>query len=398
MFDDGLLVRGSNESVEQLAAALAAGPGRARPSRAQATDVVGLLGAVGGIAGTSGTYFKLSADSMEALKAANGGKVPTGWLSAVLRRDGGDILKHLDIKKVKINPEQALALQTAAIAMALRSAIADVLEAVERVEGKVDDVARLVRAERLGHVLGDRRSLSSLVERVQRSGSISDTDWSSVAAMGPATVRDIEALRAHIRSSIDAEVKASTGSRLDAAETLLDDARVRDSLEMLLVAEENHHLWQLLRLAQVRRHEPHQFAATLEHARESIAIDTAADQAIVNLLRSVLGRLAEPSGTEGWALLSRGRLRDKVGELTDTLQWFTDQRLLELETVPATNWPGFKDSTRHVARTAVAGAGALAGAARDATRRRPVGPADATDTAQLPPSGTAPAELGQSDD
>lgn len=397
VFDDGVLVRGSTGAVDQLAAALAAGPGGVRRAPQQAFDVLGMLGAVGGVAGTSGTYFKLSAEAMAALKAANGGKIPTGVISAVLRGEGGSILKHLDLKKVKVSPEQALGLQAMAIGMALRSAIAEVLEAVERVEGKVDDVVRLVRAERLGHVLGDRRTLSSLVERVQVTGSISDTDWSSVAAMGPAVVRDIEALRAHIRSSIEAEIKTSTGSRLDAAETLLDKARVRDSLELLLVAEENHHLWQLLRLAEVRQHEPRHFAATLEHAREALALDTSTDQALVTSLRTVLGKLVEPSGIEGLALLNRGKLRDRVDELTDTLAWFTDQRLLEFEAVPATDWPGFKDSTRHVARTAVAGAGALAGAARDVARRRPAQGTEADELpveTALPPSG----ELGPSAD
>ena len=397
LFDDGLIAVGTDDAVDRLAVALERGPGRVRPTRSQATDILGVVGTVGGIAGTSGTYFKLSAESLKALKAANGGQIPTGWISGVVRGDGAKILQHLDLKKVHFGPDQALALQTAAIGMALRSAIAEVLDAVERVEGKVDEVTRLIRAERLGHVLGDRRTLTSLVERVRTSGTISETDWSSVAAMGPAIVRDIEALRSHIRSSIDAEIKTSTGSRLDVAELLLDEARVRESLELLIVAEENHNLWQLLRVAQVREHERQHLAQTIEHARQAIAVDTAADQALVTSLHEVLGQLAETSGTEGLALLNRGRLRDRIVELTSALEWFSDQRLLELEAVPASEWPGFKDSARHVARRAATTASELADVAREVSRRRPTSTHHGDESVRPAPTDLPSGEFGGAD-
>ncbi len=371
LFDGGMLVRGPSDAVELIAAELESGPGRVRRPPQSVFDGMGAIAGLGGIAGTHGTYFKMSAESLKAVRDANGGKLPTGWIKRVARGDGGSILKHLDIKKVKVNPQQALSLQTAAVGMALRTAIAEVLDAVERVEGKVDEVVRLVRAERLGNALGDRRTLSSLVERVQASGTISETDWSSVASMGPAIVRDIEALRSHVRLSIDQEVKRSTGSRLDAAESMLDGSRVRESLELLLVAEENHNLWQLLRIAHVRQTERSHLAATLEHARAAIALDDTADQALVVSLGSMLSTLLEPGGTEGIALLQAPKLRTKADELADALGWFADQRLLERNAVPAVEWPGFKDSVHHVRRRAVAGAGEAVDLVREVIRRTP---------------------------
>lgn len=398
LFDGGMLVRGPSDAVDLIAAELSSGPGRVRRPPQSVFDGVGAIAGLGGVVGTHGTYFKMSAESIKAVRDANGGKLPAGWIKGVARGDGGSILKHLDLKKVKVNPQQALSLQTAAVGMALRTAIADVLDAVERVEGKVDEIVRLVRAERLGNALGDRRTLSRLVERVQASGTISETDWTSVASMGPAIVRDIEALRSHVRLSIDHEVKRSTGSRLDAAEAMLDGSRVRESLELLLVAEENHNLWQLLRIAHVRQTERSHLAATIDDARAAIAVDAAADQALVASLGTVLSKLLEPGGTEGIALLQAPKLRSKTDDLAEALDWFADQRLLERDAVPAVAWPGFKDSVHHVRRRAVEGAGEAVGLVRDVVRRTPAEPPSGEESSLHPPAGAAgpkPAELDQ---
>lgn len=398
VFDDGMLIRGPSEAVEALAAELARGPGRVRRSPQPVFDGVGAIAGLGGMVGTHGTYFKMSAESLKAVRDANGGKLPTGWIKGVTRGDGGSILKHLDLKVVRLNPQQALSLQTAAVGMALSAAIADVLDAVERVEGKVDEVVRLVRAERLGNALGDRRTLSRLAERVQASGTISETDWISVASMGPAIVRDIEALRSHVRLSVDHEIKRSTGSRLDAAKAMLDGSRVRESLELLLVAEENHNLWQLLRIAHVRHTERTHLEATIEDAREAIAVDAAADQALVASLGSVLSKLLEPGGTEGIAVLQAPKLRSKADELAEALKWFADQRLLERDEVPAVAWPGFKDSVHHVRRLAVERASDAVELVRDAVRHTPADPPPGNQPASRPSVDVEGSEQAELDD
>lgn len=372
VFDEGVLVRGAPGAIEALTEELERGPGRVRASRQETLDGVAALANIAGLAANSGNYFKLSQQSLQALRDANGGEIPTGWIRGVIRGDGGSILEHLDLKKVKLDPQQALSLQTAAVGMALRSAIAEVLEAVERVEGKVDEVARLFRAERLGNALGDHRTLSSLVGQMERTGTISATDWSAVASMGPVIRRDIEALRNHVRLALDREVSSSTRSRLDVAKGLLEESRVRESLELLLVVEENFNLWQVLRLAHVRRVEPDHLRAAVEHARDAVAADTAADQALIASLQTMVSRLLEPGGTEGLALLSAPALEDRTHELSAMAEWFADQRLLEVDGVSAEPWPGFRDSARHVLQTAASGAGELAGLAREVVRRRPM--------------------------
>lgn len=59
---------------------------------------------------------------------------------------------NLDWKPVHLGPEQALSLQAAAGQLALRAAIKEVTVALERIEGKIDKLAGLAEAERLGAV------------------------------------------------------------------------------------------------------------------------------------------------------------------------------------------------------------------------------------------------------
>jgi hypothetical protein len=369
--DDGLLVRGQAEQIEMLTAELHRGPGRVRVAPQGLFDTLATAAGVAGVAATHATYFKLSAESLAALMAANGGQVPSGLFSGVTRGGAGSILKHLQLSKVDLGPEQALSLQLAAATVALRMAIAEVQKAVERVEGKVDEVVRLIRSERLGDALGDQRTLSRLVDRLEATGKVSLTDWSSVAAMGPAIVRDIEELRAHVRLTVDGEVKAWTGSRLDAAEKMLDEARLRETLALLVLVEQNHNLWQTLRIAHVRQTEPDHLESTLADARAALAGDTESDQALVESLDRVLGTLLRPSGLEGFSPIQAPRLRAAGDDMSEMLTWFADQRLLDRVPVEVEEMPGVKDSAELVVRTAVDGAKTVKGAARDLVRRRP---------------------------
>jgi len=53
---------------------------------------------------------------------------------------------------------------------------------------------------------------------------------------------------------------------------------------------------QLLRIAHVRQTERSHLAATIEDARDALALDDTADQALVASLSKVLGGLLEPRG------------------------------------------------------------------------------------------------------
>lgn len=148
----------------------------------------------------------------------------TGDISGVVRDPSGKIRGILDFEKVGgLGAEQALALQTAAATLALRAAIADVQAAVERVEGKVDDVLGLLRADRVGDIIGTKKLLDPLVERARHTGRVSGTDWQAVAGLGAETAKGIETLRAHIRSRLEAADGGwRPGERVEDAERLFE--------------------------------------------------------------------------------------------------------------------------------------------------------------------------------
>ena len=74
-------------------------------------------------------------------------------------------------------------MQTAAVALALalRSAIADVQAAVEAVDEKVSDIQKKVRAREVGEVVGTYRYLQRVVDATRERGKLLEADWDQVA-------------------------------------------------------------------------------------------------------------------------------------------------------------------------------------------------------------------------
>ena len=155
------------------------------------------------------------------------------------------------------------------------------------------------------------------------------TDWSTVASLGPLIARDVEALRAYILRSLK-DVKDSPLVRSRAGDAAdLTDRLLRESLALLVVAEQNHALWQELRLAQAVNHEPAATAAVTSDIHQQLASFAEADQALVDVIQDVADRLASPTGYEGLAPLQKGRLRRHLGRLDEMGRWFCEQRHLD---------------------------------------------------------------------
>lgn len=213
---------------------------------------------------------------------------------------------------------------------ALRIAIKEVQAAVERVEGKVDQIARLVRAERLGTALGNHRTLTSLVRRVDADREISATDWSSVAGLGPAIVEDIEALRVYIRGELlEAKGGWRTRGRADDVMELLDEDLVVESIGLLVVAEHNLAEWQNLRVANVRSREPEHLESVVADAWESLRFHREQDQALLDELRRVGDALITPARHDGLAPIQSQRLHRASERLDELGSWFAEQRTLD---------------------------------------------------------------------
>lgn len=305
-------------------------------------------------------YFAFSQRAIKLLQKH--GKIATedgNYRSFV--KDGAKFAGNLDWKPVQLGPEQALSLQAAAGQLALRAAIKEVTVALERIEGKIDKLADLAEAERLGAVVADRATLQPLVDRVRSSGKLSTTDWSTVASLGPWIARDVETLRAYIlRQLKDVKYSSLVRSRAGEAEDLIDRL-LKESVALLVVAEQNYALWQELRLAHAVNHEPVATSSVTSDIRDQLEALTSADQGVVDNLQDVIDRLTAATGYEGLAPLQKRRLLTHVGQLDEMTRWFCDQRRLDHRPSHQPELASLTDSLGKVGDT-------VADAARTATR------------------------------
>ena len=231
----GVLLSGNSAEVATMVTDFA----RIAPDGARSISAADLgmgAGAAYGFYKTHQQYFQVSARALQPLKdhgalPAGDGQYNRSFVMDAAKKFAG----NLDWKKVHIGPEQALSIQTATATLALRAAIKDVVTAIERVEGKVDELVKLVRAERLGSAIGDRRTLESALDLLHSTATITTTDWTAIGPLGPEIARDIERLRAHITLKLtDVKSGALVRTRVDEAEELSEQL-LRESMALLVV-------------------------------------------------------------------------------------------------------------------------------------------------------------------
>ena len=352
----GMIVEGSPTAVsafvDQMLDATREVGGRARYFVADGVQVAANISA---LRQTHREYFEFSERARKLLKEH--GAIPTkdGEFFRSFVHNGKALAGNLDWKPVNLGPEQVLSLQAAAGQLALRAAIREVTVALERIEGKIDKLADLAEAERLGAVVADRMTLQPLVDRVSSSGKLSRTDWATVASLGPLIARDVEALRAYILRQLK-DVKDSSLVRIRAGEAEeLTDRLLKESLALLVVAEQNYALWQELRLAHAVNHEQAASASVTSDIQRQLAALTQADQGLVDILQDVVDRLTSPTGYEGLAPLQKRRLGKHVDQLDELNRWFCDQRHLDDRTNERPEFARLPESLGKV-RSKVAGA------------------------------------------
>jgi hypothetical protein len=296
-------------------------------------------------------YFEFSPRALKLLEEHGAIATAGGYYRSFVQNVSGDFAGNLDWRPLNLGPEQALSLQAAAGQLALRAAIKEVQDALERIEGKIDKLADLAEAERLGAVVADRATLQPLVERVRSSGKLSSTDWATVASLGPLISRDVETLRAYVLRQLK-DVKESSLVRIRAGEAEdLTERLLMEFVALLVVAEQNYALWQELRLAQAVNHEPTVATGVTADIHQQLAALTQADQRLVDMLQDVADRLTTPTGYEGLAPLQKPRLRKHVGQLDEMSRWFCEQRHLDDRPTERPELPRLPESLSKVVDT-----------------------------------------------
>ena len=186
---EGLLVGGDPEAVESYLSRLRESAGRtmrvAGIDKASLGNATGIMAGVASVLTESGKFVQLHPESVNALKV--GSRIPgtDGFFRMMTRTTDGTFLQQLQWAPASVGPTQMMALQMMAIQVALKTAIAEVEQAVRRVEGKVEEVLQLAEASRAGDVLGNHLTIRRAVEFLEKHGSLPDADWDAVAGLDP---------------------------------------------------------------------------------------------------------------------------------------------------------------------------------------------------------------------
>lgn len=296
----GILVQGHEDVAARVIDRLLSSVGTAAgpDSRVPLSDLaaVGATGAA--LAASSGEYLRLTADSLAKVKELGAQLDGSGALRGYVRDGGGKFAGQLAFEPVSLAAEQALALQTAAVSLALRSAIADVQKAVERVEGKVDKINRHLDSRLRGDVIGTYRHLTQVVSATNSRGHLLEADWDSVAGVRGQVSRDLDTMRAFVTSSMqEVSRDLSVPKREAHFRAFHEDAgNVGDVLELILVAEQSLHSFEYLRLQHVRHREPQHVTSAVADARSSLLTQQRLDEQLVETIVAAVerGRMVEP--------------------------------------------------------------------------------------------------------
>ena len=257
----------------------------------------------------------------------------------------GRILSNPQIAAPAVVAAPEILLALAALEMTLEQ-IADRLEArLEIIEDKVNDILRLASAERLGDVYGHRRVLQRRVREVSTGAQLTNTDWSSIAALGTDLEVGVERLRYHVIQQVtELRPDDSADQRADKLKAAVKKGMLVETLQLLLVAQQSLYLWQKLRLERVRAAEPEYLEQTLDSARTTVREQLDADRDLAANLRTVLDRYSVLRVTEVHRQLAGRTLNKYRAPLENVVDDFISARTLQVDDWLGNEHARFRDA------------------------------------------------------
>jgi hypothetical protein len=365
---EGLLVDGSPSAVQGYIDRIKAAAG-------QAVDVAGITkGAVGNLAGLAvgvasafaqnGHFVQLSAKSMEAVRAGNLIPADPGFFRMTTVGPSGQFLQQLQWRPVSLGPTQMLTVQMIAVQMALKMAIAEVNESIERVEGKIESVLKLAEADRIGDVRGQYATVVRMTRTLDRTGVLPATDWQSIASLGPDLIVVVERLRAHIERTLDDfDASKPVQERAEILKRAVEEQSLGETLNLLILAEESLNNWQRLRIARVKDVEPEHRQQVLEDAFDLLATQVAQDGNLYRRATDVLETYRRTTAIDGFRYWSVRDIDKHSKRLKGDLDAFAHARRHQLEEWQEVATPSVGDAASRVLEVAGDHTGRALGAA-----------------------------------
>ncbi|MGY4867318.1 hypothetical protein [Mycolicibacterium elephantis] len=290
-------------------------------------NATGLIAGVTSLVGNTGKFVQLHPDSLKAIQRSNLVPGTDGFFRMMTRGADGTFVEQLQWKPANVSPAQLMSVQMIAVQLALKSAVAEITDAIKRVEGKVDELLRLAHANRSGDVLGDHASLARMLHYLERHGVIPDADWDSIASTGPYLNRTVEQLRQHAERTLEAFSRNLTlRARAGLIQQAVKDNRLGETLSLLVVAEESLYKWQRLRIARVEATQPEHLQTVLDDARELIATQMAEDGKLYRRAREVLDTISQTQTTDGFWFWAVDGLKRDLPTLREDLDRFAKAR------------------------------------------------------------------------
>jgi hypothetical protein len=290
-------------------------------------------------------HVQLHRDTLDALTEVDPLPVSEGLFRMTTGADAGQLLAQLHWQPAVLGPEVMVSAQMIAVQMALKSAVAQVEDAVRRVEDKVESVLEVARAQRAGDILGNNLTISRMVDSLEKYGSLPDAYWDSVAALGPALNVTVEQLRDHVRrvlASLDHTL--SVQQRAEKLRNAVNDNRLGDALSLLVITEESLHKWERLSLARIESTQPEQLLRAIDEARELVDHHLCEDIQIYQHAKEMLDRFATTEAIDGFRFWAVRELAKQRCALRDELDCFATARQHQVETWEDFHIPSLLDA------------------------------------------------------
>ena len=358
LFLDGgdLYVTGEAGAID-LVLAEVLGPDDSR--RRRSATRLGEAGAVGATAAAARAateeLLQPTAGSLEKLREFGAQLDGIGALRAYVRGDGGKFAGQLTFEAVSFGAERALAMQTAAVSLALRSAIADVQAAVEAVDQKVSDIQKRVRAREVGEVVGTYRYLRQVVDSTRARGRLLEADWDQVAGTRRDLEIALESLRAYVADSInDIDGDDPLPKRETAIRRIASPKGVAGSLRLIVVAEQALCFLEYLRLERIRMTDPDHLSSALADARRALTVQCERDASLIRTAVQRIEAAKRIDPLEVHRVFSIPDMREASANALDALESFANASRAELpELDRSVRRPPLSETRAEVKRQAI---------------------------------------------
>lgn len=327
--DGRFLVTGDEGAVERFVAELEPRRRMRLCDFGPAADAVAALGAVIGMRQSAGTFVQVDPAKWAQL-LQRGVPDGSGAFLPMVRDAQGRTVHNLRLRPV--DGLRIANLQTTLIMAAVRLAVEETNDAVERIAADVDDLKRMAEAADIGDLAGLYRVLASTRKQVDDAGAIAQASWDAVAPHEVTAQQAADRLRVLLHRRIqDLPLDEDAGRRLEQAERLVEDEFFARNLRLLVLAEQCRLLWRSLKLDQMRRTEPDALVGEAMAAKAMLEENAAADQHLIDELGQALARLGKLGPLDGFRLFTRSELPQTIQALRTQVEEFAATREQQID-------------------------------------------------------------------